>query len=123
MSKIEVNATIVIIPLTILKSVQNRGKCNKCNNSSYNINVSFTDHPRILCLLLMRYTYENGITKMNKVPVKISSEISFDNTNYELISVIHHHRNQSSRHYTSTVKYLRYYHINDSVVEYQNWRT
>ena len=67
----------------------------------------------------MRYTYENGITKMNKVPVKISSEISFDNTNYELISVIHHHRNQNSRHYTSTVKYLRYYHVNDSVVECQ----
>ena len=105
--------------VTSLKSVENRGRCNNCNNSSYNINVSFTDHPRILCLLVMRYTYENGITKMNKVPVKISSEISFDNTNYELISVIHHHRNQNSRHYTSTVKYLRYYHVNDSVVECQ----
>jgi ubiquitin C-terminal hydrolase len=64
--------------------------------------------------------FNSGKYDLNVIkPVKISTEISFDNTNYELISVIHHHRNQNTRHYTSTVKYLKYYHVNDSVVEYQ----
>ena len=113
------DANVLDLLVASLKSKENRGNCTNCKNSSYNLSVNFTDHPRILCLLIMRYTYENGITKMNSVPVKISTEISFDNTNYQLISVIHHHRNQNTRHYTSTVKYLKYYHCNDSVVEYQ----
>ena len=58
---------------------------------------------------------------MYQLPVKISREIFFDNTRYELISVIHHHRNRNTRHYTSTVKYLKYFHINDSVVQYQQF--
>ena len=46
-----------------------------------------------------------------------------DNIKYELLAVIHHHRTQKgdnqTRHYTSTVKYLHYFHINDSIVELQ----
>lgn len=102
-----------------LESIENRGTCECCGNYQYTRKVYFTDHPRILCLLIMRYTYENGMTNMNSVPVKISREMLFDNTRYALISVIHHHRTQNTRHYTSTVKYLKYFHINDSVVEYQ----
>ena len=115
------DATTLKMLSNSLEYVENRGICDGCSNINYTRKAHFTDHPRILCLLIKRYTYENGMTNMNSVPVKISREMFFDDTRYELISVIHHHRNRNTRHYTSTVKYLKYFHINDSVVQYQQF--
>ena len=110
------NATTLEMLSSSLTYDVNKGSCNGCGNKLFTCKVNFTDHPRILCLLVLRYTYENGTTAMNFAPVNISTEMIFDSTKYELLSVIHHHRSDITRHYTSTVKYLKYFHIDDYIV-------
>lgn len=113
------NSTILEMLSNSLKDEVDQINCSNCGNKTHASIVSFTDHPRILCFLILRYTYENGATNMNFAPINVLTEFTFCNVKYNLLSIIHHHRNNNFRHYTSTVHYENYFHIDDSVVNNQ----
>ena len=95
--------------------------CIKCKHTEHDCNITFMDHPRLLFLVIKRYSFENNQTNMILDPINVLHDMIIDNVKYELLAVVHHHRSKDgstgSKHYTCTVKYLDYFHINDSIVE------
>ena len=89
--------------------------CLNCKTFSEHLETTkIINHPKVFRLVLLRF--DNSLHKIDK-NIKLNPNLNIFGINFKLTCTINHHGNSiRNGHYTSTVKYNSWWHINDNDV-------
>ena len=89
--------------------------CIKCNKYGDHLEkIKILSHPKVLRLVLLRFG--NSLQKIDK-QIQIDPELNIFGIQYQLTGIINHHGNSiRNGHYTATVRYNSWWHVNDNNV-------
>ena len=89
--------------------------CLNCKTFSEHLETTkIINHPKVFRLVLLRF--DNSLHKIDK-SIKLNPNLNIFGINFKLTCTINHHGNSiRNGHYTSTVKYNSWWHINDNDV-------
>jgi ubiquitin C-terminal hydrolase len=89
--------------------------CIKCNKYGDHLEkIKILSYPKVLRLVLLRFG--NSLQKIDK-QIKIDPALNIFGIQYQLTGIINHHGNSiRNGHYTATVRYKSWWHVNDNNV-------